>query len=325
MLLEIGFADHNVEPTIVLKLACMFSLTDANFPLYCQQSFVDFLASGGTIACLDRYLRRVEAALKPTDDEIAGPKGKLRDVTTLLRVEMSRRGVRDFERLIHKAEHERAKASAQAARAAANFEANVASSIRSIRQAVDLLTDAPRLAKMDDAIGRPLGVFRRPSARRRLLSDTRDLNSALEIAAAEPDEELRRDAFISLHVSEAANVTRCLEALQSSHWKLSSPFPRDDLPGEFGVVRDGHFAEYLALLKTAVSAWQKADREALEQKLGAVWDSQKMAEARARCMAALPADLMNWLALRSNFHTRPLRPKVAERRVQRQACIISVA
>ena len=260
---------------------------------------MEFLAAGGNVSDLDRYLRRLEAALKPATEEVMKPRGELRDLATLLRIEMAHPGVHELEKRVHQAVRDREQALAQLDRAAATFEGHVTSTIHAIVDAVGLLVDSA-LPNQPEQVSKIPGVGSlRPRARHELLRETRKLSDTLRTAAVESNPGLRRDAFMALHATESSRILRCLEALENSRWRLSSPYQRHDLPGNFGVVKSGYFATYFTSLSTARTAWRRADRAALQH---------------AMDMAGMSADLMNWLALRSGLHIQPLRPKAGERR-----------
>ena len=273
-----------------------------------------FLAAGGKIADIDRYLRRVEAALTPASDEVIKSRGEIRDLATLLRIEMAHPGVHRLEKRVHQAVRDREQALAKLDRAATTFEGHVTSTILAIIDAVDLLVD-PDKPKKSEQVGKiPRVNFLRPRGRDDLLFMSRVLSVALEAATVESNPDLRRDAFVALHATESVRILRCLEALEQSRWRLSSPHQRHDLPGNFGVVKSGHFASYVALLTTATTAWRTENLTTLQHAMDVARDSFEAADARTRDMAGMSADLMNWLALRPGLHMQSLRPKAGERR-----------
>lgn len=292
----------------------MLSSTDPDFPLCGQRSFMKFLAAGGKVEEIDRYLRRVEQGLKPVSGDAMSSRGSLRDLATLLRIEMAHQGVRGLEKRIHEAARLRERALAKLDRAAASFEGQVTSAIRAIVDAASLLEDSALLDRIEQSSGRHTRFSTGSRARYELVRKAGELNAALSSAAALSNPDLRREAFVAMHDAESGRVLWCLEALENSRWKLASRSPRHDLPGKFGVVKSGHFANYIMSLRTAEAAWRKADRATVQQAERVALEFYEAADAHIEDMAGMSEDLMNWLAIRSSFNMQPLRQKAGKRR-----------
>ncbi len=253
---------------------------------------MDYLRSGGTVAELIRYLRRVETALRPLSRCNQGERGKMRDLATVVRCELEKEGAVELEHRIHQAVNDQREASAECERLIEEVGDRVARAVRCIGLCAAMLVDGNDHLRSKMEGGRR-SSFPPLNGRKQLVNRAERLK-----CAADP---------------EFDSISACIEELNKSCWKLNSPFPRNDLPGTYGVVQSGSYAEFLAEFEQAKEAWDIDRLSVLLDSISSAKDRFQQAQRRSEGMDELSVDLVNWLYHRPGSCIRPLREKAGAR------------
>ncbi|PPU43033.1 hypothetical protein XcyCFBP4188_11920 [Xanthomonas hortorum pv. cynarae] len=274
---------------------------------------MQFLAAGGSVMDIERYLRRVESSLAPKLGTQMTAAAKLRDFATMLRIEITDADLHILQKRVHQAALDRRRAEARFRRIDASFQRDISKALNAIREAAGLLQDT-EITSWPECFSRRHGFERvHLNERRKLVNETTVFVASLMAVEAVSDPGERHFAFVELHAAQSSRVHRCLEALELSRWRLPSTIQRTDLPGKYGVVKCGRFADFDGLLRTAQTAWLRCDPTKIQKALKIELEASDIANRRSQDMAGMPANLMNWLAMNSEVHSDPIRPKAGER------------
>lgn len=310
----------DITEDLTLRRNRALSVTDPAFPLRNQTTFIQFLAAGGRVSDIERYLRRVESFLAPKAGTQMETAAKLRDFATVLRIEIADAGLQILQRRIRQAELEWRRAEAKFRSIDASFQQDISKAFHAINDAAGLLHESEPPFLLKRLAGRR-GLRRMLlNEREKLVLKTTGLVAALEAVEALPDLSERHVAFLQLHVTQSNHVLQCLEALELCRWRLPSPYQRTDLPGKYGVVKYGHFTDFDGLLRMAQTAWLRTDPTKVQKALKMASEAYEVAYRRSQDIAGMPESLMNWLAGNFEVHLDPLRTKAGERRAAESIC-----
>lgn len=236
----------------------------------------------------------------------------MRDSATLVRCELEKEGAVELEHRIHQAVNDQREARAELERLIEEVGDRVARAVRCIGLCAAMLVDGNDHLRSKMEGGRR-SSFPPLNGRKQLVNRAEDLKRAAELLEKNADAIHRQDAILGFEHRESDSISKCIEELNKSCWKLKSPFPRNDLPGTYGVVRSGSYAEFLAEFQQAKEAWDIDRLSVLRALINSVIDRFQQAQRRSEGMDELSVDLVNCLSLRSNFCIRPLREKAGAR------------